>query len=47
MRDAEQDHDTATPYECFECGNVVLAESHPENCPNCGGAMRNRGTPIE
>jgi len=37
MRDVEQDHDNETPYECFECGNIVRAESQPENCPDCGG----------
>jgi rubrerythrin len=47
MRDVEQDHDRETPYECFECGTVILAESQPEHCPHCGGAMRNRQTPLE
>jgi rubrerythrin len=47
MRDIEQDHETETPYECFECGTITLAEGHPEDCPDCGGAMRNRRTPIE
>lgn len=47
MRDVEQDHDEETPYECFECGTIILAESHPENCRDCGGAMRNRRTPLE
>jgi rRNA maturation endonuclease Nob1 len=47
MRDVEQDHDEATPYECFACGKVITAESHPENCRDCGGEMRNRLTPLE
>lgn len=47
MRDVDQDHDEETPYECFECGSIILAKSHPENCPDCGGMMRNRQTPLE
>jgi rubrerythrin len=47
MRDIEQTPDEETTYECFECGGIVLAESNPETCPDCGGAMRNRQTPIE
>lgn len=47
MRDVDQDSDEATPYECFECGNIVVAETQPVDCADCGGAMRNRRTPIE
>jgi rubrerythrin len=47
MRDVEQDHDEETPYECFACGNVMVAKQQPENCPDCGGGMRNRQTPLE
>ncbi|WP_324761197.1 rubrerythrin-like domain-containing protein [Haloarcula montana] len=47
MRDVKQDHDEETPYECFVCGKVIVAESHPENCRDCGGEMRNRQTPLE
>jgi rubrerythrin len=47
MRDVDQEYDEATPYECFECGTLILAEGSPENCPDCGGAMRNRQTPLE
>lgn len=47
MRDVEQDHDQETPYECFECGTIVDATSQSETCPGCGGAMRNRQTPLE
>ncbi|MEF8841354.1 MAG: rubrerythrin-like domain-containing protein [Haloarculaceae archaeon] len=47
MRDVEQDHDGETPYECFGCGNVVLVTDRPESCPDCGGPMRNRLTPLE
>lgn len=47
MKDVEQDPDEETPYECFECGNIVLAENNPMTCPDCGGNMRNRRTPLE
>ena len=47
MRDIEQVHETETLYEPFECGDIIFAESYPENCPDCKIAMRNRRTPIE
>lgn len=47
MRDVDQKSDADTPYECFDCGNIVLAENSPVDCPNCSGAMRNRRTPLE
>ncbi|WP_336328369.1 rubrerythrin-like domain-containing protein [Halovenus sp. HT40] len=47
MRDVEQHRDTETPYECFECGLITYATNQPENCPDCGGEMRNRQTPLE
>ena len=33
-------------YECFDCGTVVR-ETEPTRCPDCGGDMRNRRTPLE
>lgn len=47
MRDVDQDPDGETPYECFECGRIVIAADNPATCPDCGGEMRNRRTPIE
>lgn len=47
MRDVDQQSSEESPYECFECGNIVVATGQPETCPDCGGAMRNRRTPIE
>lgn len=47
MRDVDQTQTEESPYECFECGNVVLAEDNPGLCSDCGGEMRNRLTPIE
>jgi hypothetical protein len=47
MRDVPQDPSEASPYECFECGSIVVAERNPGTCPDCAGALRNRRTPIE
>lgn len=47
MRDVSYDPAADIVYECFDCGTVVLAETHPGNCDDCGSPMRNRQTPIE
>lgn len=47
MRDVDQNPEEASPYECFECGNIVVEETNPNTCPDCGSAMRNRRTPLE
>ena len=47
MRDIKQDPNEEKPYECFECGTIIVAESGPGSCPDCGGEMRNRKMPIE
>jgi rubrerythrin len=47
MRDAEYDPNAERPYECFECGNLEVAAEDPGSCPECGGDMRNRRTPLE
>jgi rubrerythrin len=47
MRDIEYDSDGETAYECFECGAVLQDEASPGECPNCGGSIRNRMTPLE
>ncbi|WP_336002749.1 rubrerythrin-like domain-containing protein [Halorientalis halophila] len=47
MRDVTQTPDEETPYECFECGAVIVAEDDPSPCPECGSEMRNRQTPLE
>jgi rubrerythrin len=47
MRDVAQNTDAESPYECFECGSIVVAENNPGSCPDCAGSMRNRRTPIE
>jgi rubrerythrin len=47
MRDVTQSPDEETPYECFECGAVVVAADDPGSCPECDSEMRNRQMPIE
>lgn len=47
MRDVEYDHDAERQYECFDCGTLINVASNPVSCPECGGEMRNRMTPIE
>ena len=47
IKDVDIDADEESPYECFECGEIVAAQSAPVQCPECGGDMRNRRTPIE
>lgn len=47
MKDVEIDPGEASPYECFECGSIVVAEDAPSQCPDCGGPMRNRLVPLE
>jgi rubrerythrin len=47
MRDVNPDPSEESPYECFECGNIVVAENNPLSCPDCSGPMRNRRTPLE
>ncbi|CQH63877.1 small CPxCG-related zinc finger protein (plasmid) [Halobacterium hubeiense] len=47
MRDVNQNSAEESPYECFDCGNVVFAEDNPGQCPDCAGNMRNRRTPLE
>ncbi|WP_141212022.1 MULTISPECIES: rubrerythrin-like domain-containing protein [unclassified Halorubrum] len=47
MRDVDQKSAEESPYECFDCGHVVLAENNPGQCPDCGGEIRNRHTPLE
>ncbi|WP_394327739.1 rubrerythrin-like domain-containing protein [Haloferax larsenii] len=47
MNDVEPKTDEESPYECFECGTIVVTETHPMTCPDCNASMRNRQTPIE
>ncbi|WP_144240147.1 rubrerythrin-like domain-containing protein [Haladaptatus cibarius] len=47
MRDVNPKPDGETPYECFQCGNIIIAENSPSQCPDCSGPMRNRRIPLE
>jgi rubrerythrin len=47
MRDVDTEPDGETPYECFTCGNIIIAENSPGQCPDCSGSMRNRQVPLE
>lgn len=46
MRDVAYDPKEEGQYECFECGNVVVTAS-AEQCPECGGELRNLRTTLE
>jgi rubrerythrin len=44
------EHDTAeisSEYECLQCGKIVRAETHPGECPECGGDFQNRAKSLE
>lgn len=47
VRDVEYDATTERTYECFSCGATVTAVDSPMECPECGGDLRNKGTPME
>ncbi|WP_267643200.1 rubrerythrin-like domain-containing protein [Haloarchaeobius amylolyticus] len=47
VRDAPDIAETTTAYECFSCSARVRDDSSPVECPECGGTMRNCGTPFE
>lgn len=47
LRDVEYNPRDHSQYECFECGELVRAADNPGPCPNCGGEMRHKMTPIE
>ena len=47
MKDVDYAEEDERAYECFDCGTIVVAESVPGPCPDCGGPMRNRMIPLE
>lgn len=47
MRDVDPELGEETPYECFECGSIIIAEDNPVCCSDCGGPTRNRRIPLE
>ena len=34
-------------YECLQCGLIVEAQTHPGECPECGGDFHNRAKSLE
>jgi len=47
MMEPEHASDEVDEYECFNCGEIVVAASNPGSCPECAAGMRNRRYPIE
>ena len=45
--DVGYDPEGTSEYECLRCGELVLAESHPGDCPQCDSVLRNRSMPFE
>ena len=37
----------ASEYECLRCGKIVRADTHPGECPECGGEFQNRAKSLE
>jgi rubrerythrin len=49
MHDLADDPDTASTYECLNCGTVVTAETRPTQCDECGetDSIQNRALSLE
>lgn len=49
MHDLEDNADTTSNYECLACGEMVSAETRPNQCPECDkmGSMQNRTKSLE
>lgn len=47
MFDIEYQQNDAVRYECFRCGHIMIAETHPGTCPKCDGPTRNQTVPLE
>ncbi|WP_153300679.1 rubrerythrin-like domain-containing protein [Halococcus hamelinensis] len=41
------DPEGTSEYECLRCGELVLGESHPGDCPQCHSMLRNRSMSFE
>ncbi|WP_436932415.1 rubrerythrin-like domain-containing protein [Halosimplex halobium] len=46
-QDIADDTETQSTYECLVCGNIVRADSHPGECPDCDGGFQNRAMSLE
>lgn len=47
MKEPDYDPNSEATYECFKCGETIVAESTPQLCPECGTEMRNESFPLE
>lgn len=47
MHDLADDPDEKKEYECLRCGELILAESHPGTCPECGAGVQGRKKSLE
>lgn len=47
MYDLADDPTTPSHYECLGCGSLVVADTHPGTCDDCGGTFQNRAMSLE
>ena len=48
MFDVQEDPESASMYECLQCGNIVISDSHPGKCSVCGrDGFQNRAMSLE
>lgn len=47
MYEIVTDANDGAEYECLNCGHIVVAESHPGDCPECDGGMVGRSVSLE
>lgn len=47
MHDAPTNTDADDQYECLECGEIIEADSHPVECPECECGMQKRANSLE
>ena len=49
MHDLPNDTDdkTESKYECLKCGEIIVSEDHPVDCPECEGGMVGRDEALE
>lgn len=47
MHDLPEEPDVKNRYECLQCGELLLAETHPLDCPECGSVMQGLKNSLE
>lgn len=47
VHDVPGNPDSGSTYECLRCGEIVTSETHPGECPNCGGVVQDRAMSLE